>query len=382
MGNQPAPTGRAWATIDLDAIAANVGRLVEAAPAAAVMAVVKADAYGHGLIPVAAAARKGGASWLGVALLEEALILRAAGDTGRILAWLACPGDDYEQCICLGVDLSAADSWNLTEIADASQRAAAPARVHLKIDTGLGRGGAARSDWGELVRQALSAQEAGAIKVVGLWSHFAYADSPDHPTIASQLEIFDEAIAIATDLGVTPEVRHIANSAATLTKPASHYDLVRPGIAVYGISPGPEVGTPQSLGLRPVMTVAARFSQVKRLPAGHGISYAHQYVTDAETTVGLVPVGYADGLPRSASNVGPIFAAGKARKVAGRMCMDQFVVDLGDDDVRAGDEVVIFGPGITGEPTADDWARACDTISYEIVTRIGPRIPRIVVGGR
>lgn len=381
MGTEPVATGRAWATIDLDAIAANVGRLVEAAPSAAVMAVVKADAYGHGLIPVAAAARAGGASWLGVALLEEALMLRAAGDTGRILGWLACPGDDYEHCVRLGVDLSASDHWMITEIAAASKRAATPARVHLKIDTGLGRGGAARSDWSDLVRRALAAQDAGAIEVVGLWSHFAYADSPDHPTITGQLGIFDEAIAIATDLGVTPEVRHIANSAATLTIPASHYDLVRPGIAVYGISPGPDVGTSRSLGLRPAMTLAARFSQVKRLPGRHGVSYAHLYVTDTETTVGLVPVGYADGLPRSASNAGPVFAAGKTRKVAGRMCMDQFVVDLGDDDVRAGDEVVIFGPGTAGEPTADDWACACDTISYEIVTRIGPRVPRVLVGG-
>ncbi|MEI8082031.1 MAG: alanine racemase, partial [Actinomycetes bacterium] len=207
------------------------------------------------------------------------------------------------------------------------------------------------------------------------------ADCPDHPTVNLQLEQFDAAIEVAAKLGITPEVRHIANSAATLTKPSSHYDLVRPGIAVYGISPGPAVGTSRSLGLRPVMTLAARLSQVKKLPAGHGISYGHQYVTTADTTVGLVPVGYADGLPRASTNAGPVWAAGGQRIVAGRMCMDQFVIDLGNDDAWAGDEVVIFGPGTNGEPTADDWAAACETISYEIVSRIGPRIPRVFVGG-
>ncbi|MEI6621808.1 MAG: alanine racemase [Actinomycetes bacterium] len=373
--------GRAWASIDLTAITANVKRLTEAAGGAAVMAVVKADAYGHGLVPVARAARRGGASWLGVALLEEAVALRLAGDAGRILAWLACPGDDFERCVRFGVDLSASDTWMINEISSAAARVGRPALVHLKVDTGLGRGGATKAQWADLVRLAASAQDQGVLRIVGLWSHFAYADCPDHPTVARQLAQFDEAIDLAARLGVTPEVRHIANSAATLTKPSSHYDLVRPGIAVYGISPGPAVGTSRSLGLRPAMTLSARLAQVKRLPVGSGISYGHQYVTSAETTVGLVPVGYADGLPRASTNAAHVLAAGRVRTVAGRMCMDQFVLDFGNDDAWAGDEVVIFGPGDDGEPTADDWAAACDTISYEIVTRIGPRIPRVFVGG-
>jgi alanine racemase len=373
--------GRARASIDLTAITANVKRLAEAAGGAAVMAVVKADAYGHGLVPVARAARRGGARWLGVALLEEAVALRLAGDAGRILAWLACPGDDFERCVRFGVDLSASDTWMINEISSAAARVGRPALVHLKVDTGLGRGGATKAQWADLVRLAAVAQDRGVLRVVGLWSHFAYADCPDHPTVVRQLEQFDEAIDLAAHLGVTPEVRHIANSAATLTKPSSHYDLVRPGIAVYGISPGPAVGTSRSLGLRPAMTLSARLAQVKRLPVGSGISYGHQYVTKAETTVGLVPVGYADGLPRASTNAAHVLAAGKLRTVAGRMCMDQFVLDLGNDDAWAGDEVVIFGPGDDGEPTADDWAAECDTISYEIVTRIGPRIPRVFVGG-
>ncbi len=377
----PSPQLRAWAQVDLSAIEANVARLAEAAPTADVLAVVKADAYGHGLIPVAAATRRGGAQWLGVALLEEAITLREAGDDGSIFAWLPVPGDRFDECIRLNVDLGVAAPWMLTEIAHAAASVGRPARIHLKVDTGLGRSGVAGSQWPELVREALAANRRGEVEIVGIWSHLAYADSPDHPTVARQVEEFEDALAVAQRLGVEPQYRHLANSAATLRLPATHYDLVRPGISIYGLSPGPEVGTPSSLGLRPAMTLGARLVLVKRLPAGHGVSYAHQYVTDRETTVGLVPLGYADGIPRAASDRGPVLAAGRNRMIAGRVCMDQFVLDLGDDPAREGDEVILFGPGDRGEPDANDWAEAADTIGYEIVTRIGPRVPRIHTGG-
>ncbi len=376
------PQMRAWAQVDLGAIEANVARLAEAAPNSELMSVVKADGYGHGLVASARACRNGGAQWLGVALLEEAIALRDAGDLGPILAWLPVPGDKFAECVHRKIDLGVSALWTLTEAAQAGAVVGRPARVHLKIDTGLGRSGATSDRWPELLREAIAATRRGELEIVGIWSHLAYADSPDHPTIARQIEEFEDALGVASRMGVEPAYRHLANSAATFRIPAAHYDLVRPGISVYGISPGPDVGTPSSLGLRPAMTLGARLVMVKRLPAGHGVSYAHQYVTEHETTVGLVPLGYADGIPRAASNRGLIWVGGKNRHIAGRVCMDQFVVDLGDDPVQEGDEVILFGPGDRGEVDVNEWAAQADTIGYEIVTRIGPRVPRIYVGDR
>ncbi|KIF68399.1 alanine racemase, partial [Streptomyces sp. AcH 505] len=235
------------------------------------------------------------------------------------------------------------------------------------------------ADWPELVGAALAARAEGAVEVTGLWSHFACADEPGHPSVAAQLDVFHEMVGYAEKEGVEPEVRHIANSAATLTVPESHFDLVRAGIATYGISPSPELGTSRDFGLRPVMTLAASVALVKRVPEGHGVSYGHTYRTAGETTLGLVPLGYADGIPRHASGRGPVLVGGAWRRVAGRVAMDQFVVDMGDDTVEAGAPAVLFGPGDNGEPTAEDWAEAAQTIAYEIVTRIGARVPRVYV---
>jgi alanine racemase len=375
------PPLRAEARIDLDAVRANVAALAERSAGADLLAVVKADGYGHGLVPVARAARAGGASWLGTAVVEEALALRAADDTGRVLSWLAAPGESYDRAVAADVDLSANAPWAVTEIAAAARRVGVPARLHLKVDSGLGRAGATPADWPELVRAGLAAEAEGLVRVVGLWSHLAHADAPGHPTIAGQAAVFAAAVEFAERAGARPEVRHLANSAATLTLPAVHYDLVRPGLAVYGLSPVPAEGAPAEFGLRPAMTLVARLALVKRVPAGHGVSYGHAYTTSRETTLGLVPLGYADGVPRSAGNAGPLLAAGARRVVAGRVCMDQFVVDLGEAAAAAGDEVVLFGPGDRGEPSAEDWAKAAGTISYEIVTRLGPRVPRTYVGG-
>jgi alanine racemase len=249
--------------------------------------------------------------------------------------------------------------------------------VQLKADTGLGRNGCQPADWPELVAEALRAEAEGLIRITGLWSHFACADEPGHPSIAAQLDRFREMTAHAEARGVRPEVRHIANSPAALTIPESHFDLVRTGIALYGISPAPELGVPADFGLRPVMTLSASLALVKHVPGGHGISYGHHYVTPGETTLGLVPVGYADGIPRHASGTGPVLVGGKWRTVAGRIAMDQFVVDLGGDEPEVGSRAVLFGPGDGGEPTAEDWAQAAGTIAYEIVTRIGTRVPRV-----
>jgi alanine racemase len=372
---------RATATIDLAAVRGNVAELRARAGSAQVMTVVKADAYGHGLVPVAQAAVEAGASWLGTALLEEGLALRAAGVTGpRILSWLLDPDDAWVDAVTADIDVSASAPWAVAAAARAGLAAERPARLHLKIDSGLGRAGSPAAAWDELVRYALAAQADGTVEVVGIWSHLAYADAPHHPTTDRQLEAFRAAVASAEAAGVRPEVRHLANSAATLTRPDTHFDLVRPGLAVYGLSPVPDLSAPAGLGLRPVMTLGARLALVKRVPAGQGVSYFHRYTTTRETTLGLVPLGYADGIPRHATNTGPVLAAGAVRRVAGAVCMDQFVVDLEDAAAAEGDEVLLFGPGDSGEPGAEDWARACGTVSYEIVTRIGPRVPRVVVG--
>ena len=373
------PPRRARAEIDLGALRANVRTLrARVAPHVRIMAVVKADAYGHGAVRCARAALDAGADWLGTATPHEALALRAAGITDvPVMCWLWTPGDPWDQGIEAGLDMSVSGMWALEEVVEAARRTGKPARVQLKADTGLGRNGCQPADWPELVGAALKAEAEGLLKVTGLWSHLACADEPHHPSIAAQLDVFRSMLAHAEEAGVEPEVRHIANSPATLTLPESHFDLVRPGIAVYGVSPSPELGTSAELGLRPVMSLKASVALVKQVPAGHGVSYGHHYVTEGETTLGLVPLGYADGVPRHASGRGHVLVGDTVRTIAGRVAMDQFVVDLGGDTPEPGTEAVLFGPGDRGEPTAEDWAVAADTIAYEIVTRIGARVPRV-----
>ncbi|SEC42257.1 alanine racemase [Streptomyces melanosporofaciens] len=371
---------RARAVVDLAALRANVRALRAAAPTAELMTVVKSDAYGHGMVPCARAAREAGASWLGAATPEEALALRAAGDTGRLMCWLWTPGGPWRQAIEADIDVSASGLWALREAVAAARACGRTARLHLKADTGLGRSGCQPADWPALVDEARAAEAEGAVRVTGLWSHFACADEPGHPSIDAQLSVFRDMVAHAEQAGLRPEVRHLANSPATLTVPESHFDLVRTGIATYGISPSPELGAAADFGLRPVMTLSAALASVKRVPGGHGVSYGHRYVTPGETTLALVPVGYGDGIPRHASGTGPVLVAGKWRTIAGTVAMDQFVVDLGGDTAAPGDEAVLFGPGDRGEPTAEDWARAVGSIAYEIVTRISARIPRVYVG--
>ncbi|RSN71549.1 MULTISPECIES: alanine racemase [Actinomadura] len=368
----------AEARVGLDAIGHNIGVLRERAGGAEVMAMVKAEAYGHGLVEAARAALAGGAGWLGVAKLAEALRLREAGVQARTLACVLVPGEPFADAVARDIDLTAGSPGLVAEIAAAAGRAGRPARVHLKADTGMTRGGAAGEDWAALVEAALKAEADGLVRVAGIMSHLACADEPGHPSIARQVAAFTDMVALAERAGARPEVRHLANSAATLTLPEARFDLVRPGIATYGLTPVPAAGT---FGLRPAMTLVADAALVKRVPAGSGVSYGHTYVTERETNVAVVPVGYGDGVPRHGSNLLEVLAGGRRRRIAGRVCMDQFVIDLGDDAMAAGDEIVLFGPGDRGEPTAQEWADALGTISYEIVTRIGSRVPRAYSGG-
>lgn len=375
----------ARAVVDLTAIRDNVAALVRHAGGAAVMAVVKADGYGHGRLPAARAALAGGAGWLGVAQLAEAVTLRAgleaAGITGvRVLTWLYTPGADLEAGLRADLDLSVGAPWALAEVVAAARRTGRPARVHLQVDTGMTRGGARPERWPELVRAALEAEADDAVRVVGVWSHLACADDPASPVTAQQVERFEEAIAVAEDAGARPEVRHLAASGGLLLHPATHFDLVRPGIAVYGLSPAPEVLPAAAAGLRPAMRVEADLSLVKAVPAGTPVSYGHTARTATDTVLGIVPVGYADGVPRHASDRAPVQVAGRRGRILGRVCMDQVVVDLGPGGASAGETAVLFGDGRDGGPTADDWAAAAGTINYEIVTRFGPRLPRVYVG--
>jgi alanine racemase len=365
--------GHAEASVELGAITGNVAALRAHVAPAAVMVVVKADGYGHGTVPAARAAVRGGADWLGVVHVAEALEVRRAGVDVPLLCLMAIGSDDHSGAIAAEVDLTAGSAGMVRRLAAAAAVAGRPARVHLKADTGLSRGGAAPADWPALLGAARQAEADGSIVTVGVWSHFASADEPGNPSIEAQLAAFKEALAVAESAGITPQVRHIANTAAALDVPQAHYDLVRVGGGSYGLATLPG-GAPA--WLRPAMTLRARLALVKRVPAGTGVSYGHRYTTSRETTLGLVPLGYADGVPRAARGLPLIFARGRRWPIAGTVCMDQLVVDFGDEPVAEGDEVLLFGPGDDGEPTAQEWGEALGTISYEIVTGIGGRVPR------
>jgi alanine racemase len=369
--------GQARALVDLGAVRDNVTALRRRAGGAGLMAVVKADGYGHGLVPAATAAQAGGADWLGVITVDEALALRAAGIGGPLMCLLSLPSGQHEAAIRADVDLAASSAGRVAEIAAAAARAGRTARVHLKADTGMSRGGATPAMWPGVVDAALAAQAAGQVELVGLWSHLACADIPGHPSIDGQLAAFGEAVAAAEAAGARPLVRHLANTPATLTLPRARFDMVRTGGGIYGLSTLP--GGPPDW-LRPAMTVTAPLAEVKRVPPGSGVSYGHRYVTGRQTTLGLVPLGYAEGVPRGADGRVEVQARGKRWRIAGTVCMDLFVIDFGDEPVAEGDEIILFGPGDRGEPTPQDWADALGTISYDVVTRFGGRVPRSYYG--
>lgn len=357
------------ARIDLGALRSNIRVLRAAVAPAQTMVVVKADAYGHGAVEVARAAVESGAEWLGVVEIPEALALRSAGVAAPILTWLHGADSDFEAAVAGSIDIG------ISTLEQLERAGATPsvATVQLKVDTGLSRNGIVEPLAGELFARAAKLEGEGRVRVRGVWSHLANAGADED---IEQLSRFDAALRLATDAGLRPELTHIAATAGALSLPESRRDLVRLGIGVYGLSPFGG-GTADDLALRPAMELSAEIVSVKRVPAGSGVSYGFTYRTTSATNLALVPLGYADGIPRSASSAGPVSINGKRYTVSGRVAMDQFVVDIGDDEVRVGDRAILFGDGSKGLPTADDWAAAAGTINYEIVTRLGPRVTRV-----
>jgi len=370
--DQPAPV--AQIVVDLEAIRANLRRLRDLVDTE-VMAVVKADAYGHGMVEVARAAREAGVRWVGVATPGEARALRAAGDTGRLSCWLTGPSERYGDLVAADVDLTAYTPAEVEAISAAAQSVGRTARLQLKFDTGFSRGGAERSLWPALIDAAVKAP---AVTVTGLWSHFACADEPAHPANDSQEKAFREALALAGRAGIEPEFRHLANSAGALLRPSARFDMVRFGIATYGLNPAPKALAASDLGLTPAMTVRGRLALAKDIPAGAGVSYGHTFIAPEPMRVGVVAMGYGDGIPRLASRRAELMLNGRRVRLLGTVSMDQIVVEAPGGEI--GDEVVLLGPGRAGEPTADDWARWCETINYEIVTRMGGRQVRTYLG--
>ncbi len=365
-----APTREA--VIDRGAIEHNVRTLRAATGTREFIAVVKADGYGHGAVTAARAALAGGATRLGVADLAEALQLRAAGIDRPVVAWLHGPGADFAPALAEGIELGLATVDQLRRAAaQAGERAAV---VHLKFETGLGRGGAAPADWTALLDEAARLEREGRIRVDGLFSHLSGASRDDD---LAQLRVFEDAIAGAARAGLAPRIRHLAATGAAIDIPETRLDAVRVGLGIYGLSPF-EGRSSASLGLRPAMTLRAPIAAVRRVREGHGASYGYTYRAPRDTTFALVPLGYADGVPRQASNAGPVRIRGRRFRVAGRVAMDQLIVDVGDTAVEVGDQAVLFGDPVTGAPSATDWADAAGTINYEIVTRIGARVTRTV----
>lgn len=368
------------AVVDLDAIAHNVAVLREHAGSAAVMAVVKADGYGHGATQVARAAVAAGAAELGVATLDEALALRRDGITTRVLCWLHPPGTDFAPALLADVDVAVSSPEQVTSLLGAVRRTGRPATVTVKADTGLSRNGVSEAHYPTVLAALRRAQSDGAVQVRGLMSHLAHGDDPDHPFNDVQARRLTDLAALARTHDVRYDVVHLSNSPAALTRPDLAFDMVRPGIAVYGQTPIPDRG---DMGLRPAMTVKCPVALVRSIAKGDGVSYGHTWIAEADTTIALIPAGYADGVFRNLSNRIDVSINGRRYPNVGRICMDQFMVELGTgpSDVVVGDEAILFGPGTDGEPSAQEWAELLGTINYEVVTSPRGRIVRSYVGG-
>lgn len=361
-------------TVDLAAVAHNT-RVLRGRTRAQLMAVVKADGFGHGAVAVARTALAHGATWLGVTSLEEALALRRAGLRAPVLSWLNSLDTDFAEAVHHDIDLAVPSLPHLTAIA-----AAAPgtgvARVHLHLDTGMARDGAPAGQWAVLCHAARIAERHGLVKVVGVMGHLGCADDVDDPSNAAGRAAFEAGLATARSAGLRPRVQHLAATAATLNDPASHHSLVRVGAGLVGIDPTGRAG------LRGGLTLTAALVSVNDVPSGTAVGYGHTWRTPVATRLGLVPIGYADGVPRAASGHAEVLVRGRRRPVVGRISMDQLVVDLGGDPVQPGEVVTVFGPGTAGEPTVADWARWAGTIEHEVVTGIGPRVVRVPAQAR
>lgn len=370
-----ARVNRAEALIDLGAIETNVSRLI-AKTGKPALAVVKADAYGHGLIPVATSALKAGAKWLGTALLEEAVTLRQSGLSAPIISWLTPIHEDFEAALLNEIDIAIPSIDHLSAIMKAAAVTGKIPRIHLEVDTGMSRGGAL-SEWQALQHATSDLVKSKKITVVGVWSHFARSDEPGHPFNEEQISNFESRVAEAEGFGITPEILHLSNSAASITNEKAHYDLVRLGIAMYGLSPDvSQMGNSHELGLIPAMKIRAQIHLVKDVPAGSQVGYGGTATTSQDTKLAVIAMGYADGIPRNASAEAGVLIGKEKAPLIGRVSMDQFVVDLGKNSVtQNGDWAYVISDGYT----ADSWAKASGTINYEIVTRIGPRVPRIYI---
>lgn len=361
--------------VDLDAVVHNF-KLMQSRTSAFVLPVVKANAYGHGMVEVAKALESAGCTGFGVADTTEGLTLRKAGITAAVLAWLHDPQDDFVEAVRHDIDLGIA---NLEQLDRAKRAAAASgeiAHLHLKIDTGLGRNGATEADWLELIEATKLAVAEGGVKVTGIFSHLSSTSEADD---WAQIEKFKVALEQVKAAGLEYELAHLTASDGSLAYPDAHFDMIRVGIAIYGLDPFSSHRAAE-FGLKPAMTAKSVVVQTKRVPAGQGVSYGYLHKTESETTLALVPVGYAEGLPRNASGKAVVHINGKAYRIQSRIAMDQFVVDVGNDDVKVGDEVVLFGDPAAGAPSVDDLADAAETINYEIVTRMGGRFTRRFVG--
>ncbi|WP_326688199.1 MULTISPECIES: alanine racemase [unclassified Streptomyces] len=371
---QPGSRGPTYgeAVVDLGAIAHNTSVLAKHAGEAALMAVVKADGFGHGVLPVARTALANGATWLGVTSTTEALQLRRAGIDARILSWMHLPTEDFTAAVLADIDLSVTSVAHLAGVAAGAERAGRRASIHLKIDTGLNRNGAPPYEWPALINAARKYERDGLVQVVGLWSHLVHADEPEHPTTAGQVSRFEAAVDRARAAGLRPELLHLANSGAILGAPNTHFNLVRAGIGLYGVEPVRE----RHFGLRPAMTVRGWAIMARRVQGGEGVSYGHTHVTERPTGLLLMPLGFADGIPRAAAEQAQMWVAGERRPVVGRIAMDQCVINTGDAAVDVGEEVVVFGPGDRGEPTVSEWAEWAGTIPHEVLTGVGGRVTR------
>lgn len=376
----PTSTAAAKAVVDLGAIAHNVRLLKEHAGSAEVMAVVKADGYGHGAARVGQAALAAGAAELGVATLDEALALRRAGVTAPVLCWLHAPRTDFAPALEADVQLGVSSVRQLGEVLDAVGRTGRTATLTVKVDTGLNRNGVGAAEFPAMLTALRRARADDAVRLRGIMSHLACGDDPASPVNDQQAHRFSEMRALAHGAGLDFEVAHLCNSPAALTRPDLALDMVRPGIAVYGQTPIPSRG---DMGLRPAMTLTCPVVLIRSLKAGDGVSYGHTWVAERDTTVALLPIGYADGVFRNLGGRIDVLINGRRRRSVGRICMDQFVVDLGPGpvDVEEGDDAILFGPGDDGEPTAQDWAELLGTINYEVVTSPRGRISRVYVGG-
>ncbi|QNJ94724.1 alanine racemase [Mycolicibacterium fluoranthenivorans] len=370
----------AQALIDLDAVAHNVGVLRDHAGSATVMAVVKADGYSHGATPVARAALAAGAGELGVASVDEALALRRDGITAPILAWLHAPGTDFGPAVAENVQIAVSSTAQIDDLVEAARRTGVTAAVTLKVDTGMTRNGVAAADLPEALAALRRGAAEEALRLRGIMSHLANGDDPAHPAATDrQVRRFDEMRAAARAAGVDFEIAHLCSSPAAMTRHDLAYDMIRPGIALYGQSPIPELG---DMGLRPAMTLKCPVALLRSVQAGEGVSYGHTWVAPHDTTLALLPIGYADGVYRPLSGRLEVLINGRRRPNVGRICMDQFVVDLGPGHhgVTVGDEAILFGPGDSGEPTAQDWADLLGTINYEVVTSPRGRVTRVYKG--